>query len=89
MLDVAQKAYAAFLAKQNELSYNFAGMTAEQQNVEMLEYTRLKIAAAQEQVKNAQFLKDREAAFTALQARHNDERTALAIEWQNKENALV
>jgi hypothetical protein len=89
MLDKAQKDYESFLASQKELSYNFGSMEKEQQDTEMLKYTKLKLAAGQEQTKNSNFLTERRLAFEALDKKYQVYRDALAVEWQNKENNLV
>lgn len=89
MLDKAQIAYNEFLASQKALSYDFASMTKEQQDIEMLKYTTLKLAAGQEQTKNETFLKERQAAFAALEEKYKSERDALSKEWQEKENTMV
>lgn len=89
MLTKAQEAYNTFLASQSLPTYNFTGMTQAEKDAEMVKYTELKIAAAQEVSKNAQFVKDRGNAFRALEEEYNTKRTALQTEWQNKEDALV
>lgn len=89
MLDKAQKEYDTFLASQRELTYNFAEMTKEQQDAEMLKYTTLKLAAGQEQTKNSEFIKARDVAFAALETEYQNKRSALQAEWQQRENVLV
>jgi len=88
MLNKAQKDYDAFLASQKELTYDFDGMTKEQQDAEMLKYTKLKLAAGKEQTKAANFLSDRSKAFAYLDKKYQAEREALAVEWQAKEDIL-
>lgn len=53
MKTIAQEAYKAFTDNQASENYDWENMTATQQNAEMREYTRLKIAAAKEQAENA------------------------------------
>lgn len=88
MLNTAQTAYAAFLETQKSADYNFEGMTAEQQKAEMLNYTKLKIAAAQEVAKNEAFLVKRAAAFKTFEDNIAAQRVALQAEWQTKEDTL-
>jgi hypothetical protein len=82
----AQEEYAAFLANQESANYNFAGMTTEQQDAEMREYTRLKLAAAKEKKMIADFYAARDVALAVVQAANNVTYTAALTLWQAKEN---
>lgn len=84
----AKQEFEAFLAKQKSASYDFGSMTAEQQDAEQREYTRLKLAAQKEELVLADFYKQREDAFKALEAKYQSDRMALSKTWQDKENNL-
>ena len=82
----AKTEFQAFLDAQKDAAYDFAGMTEEQQQVEMAEYTKLKIAVVQEQEKIDIFNAAKDVAFNALAEEADAARIALGQVWQTAED---
>jgi len=83
----ATEEFNSFLEAQKVEGYNLGDITGSPEG-DMLKYTELKIAVVQEAEKLKAFNAEKDAAFQTLATKHDEERIALGVIWQTKEDAL-
>jgi hypothetical protein len=81
----AKNEFEKFLKTQEATGYQLGDITGSQEG-DMIKYTELKLAVAQEAKKINDFNKAKDVAFSELTKKHDGERIALGVVWQGYED---